>query len=857
MKKNLFLVSAFIIATIEFATAQAISPPYYNNFEGSITGWTAVTLSGSAWQYGQPAQAPINTAHSGSNVWGIGLNGPYLGSSTSYLITPVFDFTTAIDPLMRFWQSRDIENGWDGVRIDYSTDSGLTWQILNPAFTVNWYNGTVNSSNQPAWSGDTDAWIKSTAGLSMLTGMPSVQFRFVFTSDAMVNKPGFIFDDFEIFSRQLHDAGVSDVLSPAPVTLADTNTALKVIVTNFGLDTLTVFDINYTLNGSAPVVYNWTGILLPGVHDTVVLDTVYLSQGIYNICTYTVLTNDSYLYNDTLYTTSEAKYRDITLSVNDSLGGVSCINPPVTDAFQVTAQTILFNNGDSITILFSFGDGSDTTFSEVINNNHASFNIHHDYIFSGLFSIQLIASSPNGSSDTLTVVNQLLIGDTCGTIGGKVYVDINNNCIYDSSDIELNHIPLLLMQNGVYQKVSHTDASGKYYFIVSDSLMYDVFIDTTYLWADTYCPVNGVISGIVEPSYGNDFAIFPKAGFDLEPYMQAPNLSLAPNAQLDLYLTNNFFTPVNGILSLVIDTNLVHISSSIPPVSQINGDTLTWNTGILGFKNIFPVKLFVIADSILQLGDSVCYTIIGMPVINDSVPSNNIKHICGEVILSIDPNNKTVYPSGTISPQTDLLTYTINFQNTGTAPAYNVFILDTIVNELDVSTLQIIYSTHPMTVTMIAPRVIKFSFNNIILPDSGINEPGSHGFVIYTIALNPGLAHNSQISNTGYIYFDFNPAVVTNTTVNIIGSTTDISNPSNPDNFDLYPNPAGDYINIIIKDHISSQLHITDISGNKILILYPQGQIEKLDISNLAAGIYFINLVSSQHSNVKKFIKLK
>ena len=66
--------------------------------------------------------------------------------------------------------------------------------------------------------------------------------------------------------------------------------------------------------------------------------------------------------------------------------------------------------------------------------------------------------------------------------------------------------------------------------------------------------------------------------------------------------------------------------------------------------------------------------------------------------------------------------------------------------------------------------MVEFNFDNILLPDSIVNEPGSHGYVKYGIKANAGLADFTAVQNTANIYFDFNPAIITNTTSNTLVS---------------------------------------------------------------------------------------
>jgi hypothetical protein len=55
-----------------------------------------------------------------------------------------------------------------------------------------------------------------------------------------------------------------------------------------------------------------------------------------------------------------------------------------------------------------------------------------------------------------------------------------------------------------------------------------------------------------------------------------------------------------------------------------------------------------------------------------------------------------------------------------------------------------------------------------MLPDSGTNEVASHGYIIYRIRTKADVAAGSLIENTANIFFDENPAVVTNTTYHTI-----------------------------------------------------------------------------------------
>ncbi len=62
-------------------------------------------------------------------------------------------------------------------------------------------------------------------------------------------------------------------------------------------------------------------------------------------------------------------------------------------------------------------------------------------------------------------------------------------------------------------------------------------------------------------------------------------------------------------------------------------------------------------------------------------------------------------------------------------------------------------------------RNIKFTFDNILLPDSSADFEASQGFVSFRISQKAGVPLETNIENRAGIFFDFNAPVYTNTTV--------------------------------------------------------------------------------------------
>ena len=182
---------------------------------------------------------------------------------------------------------------------------------------------------------------------------------------------------------------------------------------------------------------------------------------------------------------------------------------------------------------------------------------------------------------------------------------------------------------------------------------------------------------------------------------------------------------------------------------------------------------------------------------------------CQENIGAFDPNDKRGFPLGYgdenyISRGQDI-EYMIRFQNTGTDTAFTVVIKDELSELLDLTKLRPGASSHPYEFNVSGNRELSFTFNNIMLPDSNINEPASHGFVKFKVAQMPNLDLETKIHNSAAIYFDFNAPIITNQTLHTLGEnliTVSIDNPIGKQLADvkIYPNPFSDVVNVEVKD---------------------------------------------------------
>lgn len=232
---------------------------------------------------------------------------------------------------------------------------------------------------------------------------------------------------------------------------------------------------------------------------------------------------------------------------------------------------------------------------------------------------------------------------------------------------------------------------------------------------------------------------------------------------------------------------------------------------------------------------------------------------CQAIIGAYDPNDKSVHPVGAtaqgfITASTDL-SYKIRFQNTGNDTAFTVVVIDSIAPQLDLTTLRPGASSHPYELEVYGSGVLKFTFRNILLPDSATNEAGSQGFVQFDIAQKAGNAAGTVINNSAGIYFDFNPPIVTNTVFNTVGKIYLSESVATGDmdgqkvELKAWPNPARDVMTLSLEAAVQGfDLMLYDVQGKMVQQVSATGNSVQLYRQSLPTGIYFFDIRSEGRS---------
>ena len=223
---------------------------------------------------------------------------------------------------------------------------------------------------------------------------------------------------------------------------------------------------------------------------------------------------------------------------------------------------------------------------------------------------------------------------------------------------------------------------------------------------------------------------------------------------------------VSGTVSIQVNGPVSFVAPAAGALTPLVSDN-TYTYTISDFNTINPNSfgLQLLTDTTAQANDQVCVHVEISTSPIDANTTNNAYDFCYNVVNSYDPNMKEVYPVDVLPGYDDWFTYTIHFQNTGNAPAFNIRLRDTLDTQLDLNTFEVLGYSHPANVGL-SGNILTVRFNNIMLPDSTSDYEGSMGYFQYRIKPIGVLLSGSQISNTAYIYFDYNAPIITNTTEN-------------------------------------------------------------------------------------------
>jgi uncharacterized repeat protein (TIGR01451 family) len=333
----------------------------------------------------------------------------------------------------------------------------------------------------------------------------------------------------------------------------------------------------------------------------------------------------------------------------------------------------------------------------------------------------------------------------------------------------------------------------------------------------------------------NNFTAFARPGFALHFRIKYENIgTVAGNARVKF---------AHAALYNIDSSSVAH---------SFSGDTLVWNfsnvpAGFTGYINVYGR---LSASAVLGSTQNF-YASVNQNDVVDNMIADNRSNLALEVRGSYNPNDKqgtrTLTPTQVANGE--FIEYTIRFQNTGTDTAFTVVVADTLANNLQANTLEMIAASHNAR-TSIKGNKVYFEFLNILLPDSNVNEPRSHGFVKFRIKPKTNLVLGNTVQNKAAIYFDYNAPVITNTVTTTIAIPTGIAEKIT-NRLEVFPNPLE-----------GEMLTIPNMRGASAKLFTLTGQelrswtniAEQISLQNVAVGMYLLEVSHNGQRRTAKVV---
>ncbi len=454
-----------------------------------------------------------------------------------------------------------------------------------------------------------------------------------------------------------------------------------------------------------------------------------------------------------------------------------------------------------------------------------------------------------------------------GVLEINAFYDANTDSIFDSDEnfFENGFFTYEANNDGIQHVIS--SSTGAFSIISDDDnntydisyTMYDEYLGCYHIVTPTFTDASATNGNVVNYNFPitkvqdcGDIAVYlvsyvpPRPGFEYVNYLIIKNKGLE--------------TVTSGVIQFTHDASI-----TLDNVANIDAGNSVTNTATgftLDFVDLHPNQQEVVTVSMnvpvstslgILLTNSATYSVSDLSI------ENNTSTLSEIVVVSYDPNDIAESHGPQIFydefESDDYLYYTIRFQNVGTADAINVSIENTLDTGLDKSSIVMLSSSHDNVFTRVDNQ-LTWQFDNIHLPSEDMDEPNSHGYVYYKIKPTSGYKVADVIPNTAEIYFDFNPAVITNTFETEFVAVLSNLDSANAE-FMLYPSPAKDEVTLNFNKNInhSIDVNVYDIQG-KLLINAHQELIDKqttLNLSRLSQGLYF---VKASHGGVEITQKL-
>jgi len=483
-------------------------------------------------------------------------------------------------------------------------------------------------------------------------------------------------------------------------------------------------------------------------------------------------------------------------------------------------------------------------------------------ILSG-FSNSNISGDKTENSNGFTDFWIIKITHQYNSITGTLFIDSNNNNIQDTGESTVINKLITETNTG---RFGFSGQNGNYNVSVFDSGNFSVVTNPVNFYNALPFTHTAYFFAIMETDSLNDFAFQPAGVFNDLCASITPigNFRAGFDASYLINYENVGTTTLNPTIIFFPDNDVSFVSANVTPTS-VTTDSVVWNLGPLAPFQSGSILVTVNVNIGTPIGTLINSGVRIEPLAGDANTICNSSYWEIFTTGSVDPNDILVNEDTLLTsqfPNPPPLEYIIRFQNTGNDTAFMVKVLNPIDTfNLQLNTFEFVASSHPVNINWIPwERNMEFKFENIILPDSIINEPASHGFIRYRIRPKSTLFAGDSITNNAAIYFDFNQPVLTNTALTEVIIPTGIASTNTEGGITIAPNPAKDLISVSFSSSLKQEqmeLEVVDIFGRVVYnsIFHIQQSTFNIDVKEFSHGVYVLKITSNEKIYCRKFIK--
>ncbi len=375
-----------------------------------------------------------------------------------------------------------------------------------------------------------------------------------------------------------------------------------------------------------------------------------------------------------------------------------------------------YSGGLSVKTWFGDSQSQTDTFSAV--SQLAAFD--HTYNYSHNYLIKHVIYDGPVAIDSMTYNYNYQL---CRTLPIRIFADANANCAFDVTEPFMYQPSTIEIDSAGIPIDTISATSGySYYAYGAEGTIYTFKPVTLSPGLAATCPANGMITDTLSlganPTKDMGLTCTGTPGHDLQLFVSS--IVGSHHFHSMVIATNSYCTPTPSVLTMYLNPQY-HNSLQFSPVpASISGDTVTWNINDL--SSVIANQFTITADmeGAGVVGNVLTTNYMIDPVAGDANPVDNVIIHDDTITGSYDPNDIVVSPSGCLPAGVTNLTYTIHFENTGNDTAFNIYVLDTLSPDFDVSTFKILASSAVMNTCVALFRHLGWWVGFGVLPSANM-----------------------------------------------------------------------------------------------------------------------------------------